>query len=92
MKLNELKTAAASLPRNELIELRDHVLRLSESAAEFVTGQRVKFKTRQGAFVEGTLTKINRKTMKVEAKMNEYGQKMSYPVRWTVARALVMHA
>jgi len=64
----------------------------SEVRRSFFPGDKVKFKSRTGAMIEGIVIRVNQKTVKVSSKMDKYGQVVTFPMTWIVAPQLVQAA
>lgn len=52
-------------------------------------GQKVRFVTRHGVVIEGTVDRVNPKNVVVEAHTDRLGLKTTRPVMWTVSPGLL---
>lgn len=85
MTLNEIKEIVRTLERNDLVELKEFVTRISSSTHQFFVGRKVEFThSKTNAVIRGVITKINRKTIKVDTRQNKYGADIPYTMTWSV--------
>jgi len=89
MTVQEIIKACRELDRNELITVFEQIRLLASSPVSIQVGQKVRFKTRAGVTIEGLVTKVNRKSVKVVSKQNRYGSELPYDVTWTVGPSLI---
>jgi hypothetical protein len=91
MNKSELLSAILKLPVNEARALLREAHQCLEVKArnQFDPGQKVRFRTKHGATIEGTVTRVNRKNIIVHAKKDRYGMETPRPVQWTVSPSLL---
>lgn len=86
MLLKEVK----NLPREEMLFVLRSLGAFANQPYAFRPGQRVKFRSQYGMDIEGTIVKVNRKSIKVSAYIGRGGMKLQYPVQWAVSPSLLV--
>lgn len=91
MKRSEILGEILKLDINEarhlLTEARECLEIRSRNSVR--SGQKVRFKSRDGIFIEGTVQRVNRKNVLVTSKMDRYGRDGQGIVSWTVSPGLL---
>lgn len=81
-----------SLTREDQITLSEMIRNhLARAAVSMYPGDKVKFTTRDGITIVGTLLKLTSKNAKISANSTKHGPS-TMPVMWTVSRQLVVNA
>ncbi|MHA1952138.1 MAG: hypothetical protein ACW987_20020 [Candidatus Thorarchaeota archaeon] len=90
MTIKQIKAAIQKLDRNEVIEIRQFVTRISSSTSGLRVGMKAKFfHSKTGATIEGTITKVNRKTIKIDSRQDKWGKDTGFNCPWVVGTSLV---
>lgn len=90
-KRDQILDEISTLPLNEQSEIAKLLLeQISFRARRSVRpGTKVYFSTRSGVRIEGTVERVNAKSVKVRANTDRYGAPTPYPVNWTVSPQLL---
>ncbi len=88
---NQILDAIAALPLNVQTEISRVLTEQIQYKArqQLRLGARVQFRSKHGALIEGTVHRINGKSVKVLAGKDRYGNETLGPVTWTVSPQLL---
>jgi len=88
---NDILDAIAKLPISVQSEIaRTLTDRIQYNAKrQLHVGVKVSFRTKHGVYIEGTVIKVNGKSVKVLAGKNRYGNETLGNVQWTVSPQLL---
>jgi len=90
MTLQDIKSAVRKLDRNDMVELRSFVNTVASSSSDLRRGMKVHFThSKTGAIIEGMIKKVNRKTIRIDSKQDEWGKDRGYFAEWIVPPSMV---